>query len=333
MNSRILDKDIKILTDIEIDQCPVWRSKTDYIFRTGGPVATTGGVAALAARLVKLWQQCRKYDVVITADIKTAQIFGLTRTLLRWKKPRHIILELMLDEFSDRIIWKIKRCVQRLCFASAEVVFVSARTEIKTYAERLGLPKECIRFLPFHTNVIQPRMTEGAGYILSAGRTGRDYATLAAAVEGLKVKVVVVSDRHLVEGIQFPPNVEVHIDIPYRKYLDLLHGCSMVVVPLKRLVKSTGQVVFLEAMALGKPVVATATIGTEDYLEHGVTGILVPPEDSEALRQAVSDFIARPESYAPLALRAFEQVKERHTFEAYTGSILAVAYDVVSQDR
>lgn len=330
----MLKNQIKILTDIRIDQCPIWRCQTDYMLDGRGGVVKREGRTPLSVRLVNLWQQCRMYDVVITADIKTAQIFGLMRTLLRWKRPRHIILELMLDETSDRLIWKMKQYVQRLCFTSSDVIFVSARNEIKTYALRLRLPEARLRFLPFHTNVIAPRMIEGSGgYILSAGRTGRDYATLAAAVEGLNVKVVVVSDRRLVEGIQFPPNVELHIDIPYQDYLDLLYRCSMVVVPLKKLVKSTGQVVFLEAMALGKPVVATATTGTEDYIEHGVTGVLVPPENSEALRRAVSEFIERPASYAALARRAFEQVKEQHTFRAYTGTILAAADELAAQDN
>ena len=317
------------MTDIRIDQCPIWSSQTDYLPHLIEPGTNTAGKISLPARVLTLWRHCRKYDVVVTADIKTAQIFGLTRTLLKWKRPKHIILELMLDESSDMLRWRIKQFVQRFCFSSADVVFVSARNEIKTYAHRLSLPEERLRFLPFHTNIVDPRMTEGSGgYILSAGRTGRDFETLAHAVEGLGVKVVVVGDRRLVEGIPFPPNVDVRTDVPYREYLDLLYGCSLVVVPLKRVVKSTGQVVFLEAMALGKPVVATATTGTEDYIEHGVTGVLVPPEDREALRKALSEFLERPESYAPFALRAFQRVKERHSFRAYTGTILAAAHEL-----
>lgn len=318
-----------ILTDILIEQCPVWRRDTDYLLRDPGKT-TINGKDRLLDRVFRLWKSCRNYDVVITADIKTAQIFGLMRTLLRRNSPKHIILELMLDEERDDIRWKLKKYLQRLCFASVEVIFVSARREIQTYAQRLGLPEDRIRFLPFHTNVVVPKMIEGNGYILSAGKTGRDYATLAAAVEGLMAKIVVVSDRQHVDGILFPPNVEVHIDIPYKNYLDLLSDCSMVVVPLKKLVKSTGQVVFLEAMAMGKPVVATATIGTEDYIEHGVTGILVPPEDSGSLRAAVLEYIENPEFYADMASRAFEQVINRHTFEAYTKTILAAANDLVS---
>ena len=312
----------KILTGIRIAQCPIWSRKTDYLFQDN----EKGGVVKSIRQLLK---QCGKYDVVITSGSRSAQLFALYRSIFRRKTPKHIILELMLDDDRYDILWKMKVFFQRVSFSSVDVVFVSARREIDVYAKRLGLPKDRIRFLPFHTNIIEPRMVPGTGgYIFSAGKTGRDFATLAAALEGLDVRVVVVGDQYHLQGISFPPNVEVQCDIPYEQYMDLLRGSSMVVVSLKKLVKSTGQVVFLEAMALGKPVIVTETVGSEDYIEHEVTGVLVPPEDIHALRQAILKFIDHPDSYQKMAERALEQIRERHTFEAYTRTILNTARKV-----
>ena len=44
--------------------------------------------------------------------------------------------------------------------------------------------------------------------------------------------------------------------------------------------------VIMEAMAAGKPVIATRIEGVEEMIEHGVDGLLVPPEDDQSLAEA-----------------------------------------------
>ncbi len=49
--------------------------------------------------------------------------------------------------------------------------------------------------------------------------------------------------------------------------------------------------VLKEAMALGKPVVATDIGGAGEIVEHGRTGLIVPPGDSDALAQAIKQIL------------------------------------------
>ena len=51
-------------------------------------------------------------------------------------------------------------------------------------------------------------------------------------------------------------------------------------------------IILLEAMAVGKPIIASNIEGYASVVTHGVDGLLVPPEDSEMLAQALNSLLA-----------------------------------------
>lgn len=75
------------------------------------------------------------------------------------------------------------------------------------------------------------------------------------------------------------------------KTASLLAGCSLVVVPSRR--EPLG-IVNLEAMAAGKPVVASAVGGIPEIVEDGETGLLVAPDDPDGLADALIAVLASP---------------------------------------
>jgi glycosyltransferase involved in cell wall biosynthesis len=63
----------------------------------------------------------------------------------------------------------------------------------------------------------------------------------------------------------------------------------------------------LEAMAAGKPIVATCVGGILELVAHEETAILVPPADGDALAAGVARLLSSPEEAATLAARACER--------------------------
>ena len=82
-------------------------------------------------------------------------------------------------------------------------------------------------------------------------------------------------------------------------------------------------IVGLEAMAVGRPVVATAVGGIPEWLDDGHTGILVPPGDAAALGWAIRSLLADPARAAEFGAEGRRQV-ERFSPEAYLAGLLAV---------
>lgn len=84
---------------------------------------------------------------------------------------------------------------------------------------------------------------------------------------------------------------------------------------------SVGQSVLLQAMALGKPVVATSVNGTKDYIEHMETGLLVPPNDPKAIADAVGLLIADKDLRTKLGRAAQERIKNMHLPSHYAQAV------------
>src|SRR5712691_7868666 len=92
---------------------------------------------------------------------------------------------------------------------------------------------------------------------------------------------------------------------PFRDDPAPLYEWADVVTVPSRLPVSLGHVA-IEAMAFGHPALVSALGGLVEIVEDGVTGWIVPPNDSAALAQKIAEIVTRPESWSrfPAAARS-----------------------------
>jgi glycosyltransferase involved in cell wall biosynthesis len=80
----------------------------------------------------------------------------------------------------------------------------------------------------------------------------------------------------------------------------------------------------LEAMALGKPILATTVGGVPEAIENGVTGILVPPASAPPLADALATLASDPALCRRLGDEARRRQRERFSLERATADLLAL---------
>ncbi len=73
--------------------------------------------------------------------------------------------------------------------------------------------------------------------------------------------------------------------------------------------------VLVEAMACGLPVVATRVGGIPEVVEEGVTGLLVAPDDSRALAEAINSLLDDPQRMRSMGAKGRQKVMEHFTWD------------------
>ena len=88
--------------------------------------------------------------------------------------------------------------------------------------------------------------------------------------------------------------------------------------------------VLVEAMAAGKPVIATNVSNLPEIVEDGKVGYLVPPQDSQQLAQALQRLIECPDAVHVMGQRAQQHVREYFTIDRMLDEIENLFYQVVT---
>jgi len=90
---------------------------------------------------------------------------------------------------------------------------------------------------------------------------------------------------------------------------DVLAAIDILVVPSRRF--ESVPKILLEGMAAGRPVVATRIGDIPEFLQDGVTGLMVESEDPDALAAAIIRLLQQPELAARLGTQAREHLIQR----------------------
>jgi len=88
----------------------------------------------------------------------------------------------------------------------------------------------------------------------------------------------------------------------------------------------------LEAMAASLPIIASAVGGIPEVIQGGVTGLLVPPGDVEALSRALALLLRNPERMERMGRQARKFIQEHYSLETQLNGFIRL-YDTLLSEK
>lgn len=119
-----------------------------------------------------------------------------------------------------------------------------------------------------------------------------------------------------------------HADIPAAMAL-----MNAVAVPYRQENVYFSPLKLYEAMAAGRPIVASATAPVRRAIRHGVEGLLVPPGDPIALADALLSLASDPALAARLGIAARAAAAAHHTWDSVADRVIGFAATLDARER
>lgn len=222
------------------------------------------------------------------------QFYGLLycfyNKLLRYNKIVDVTIMTFIFKERKGIIGKLYKRFVSYCLSCGNLnnIIVFSKNEVEYYSRCFPKHANKFRYYPLGIEYFSQNQFKIdnelyiQNYIFTSGSSNRDYEFLIAALNGTEYNVKIACS-----GLNIPHehNIEILHNVHANKMLNYLYQCKIVVIPLKDLNISSGQLMILQALQLGKPIIVTNNRGVYGYIKDGYNGFIIENKKDELLKR------------------------------------------------
>ena len=241
--------------------------------------------------------------------------------------------KIILINFIPREQHSIQRLIDmfyRFSLDRITAMSVSSRGLMDVYARRF-CTKTRQFFIPdaIHFNRADPCTVEK--FIFSGGYSHRDWHTLLKAAEilpDLKFTIYATISSRAIFDQYNTNNLLIKYDVSNHEFYNTLRRATLVVVPLQNPNVAAGQLLIVHALHYGKSVIAARTVGTTEYIDDGINGMLYTPGDNLELAQKIKELMTSLKTRERLKDSAIKSART-YTQEHYAQNVLVVISSII----
>lgn len=273
----------------------------------------------------------KKYRVIFTDGEQIGLPLALFLKYFGFgSRPRHLMIVHILSVGKKMILLDWLGLQSHI-----DIFFIYATRQKQFIEDRWKVPGDRVVFTPFmvdanffapdqagQTQDLLPFEPDKRPIICSVGLEFRDYPTLMEAVKGLDIEVVIAAGSPWSKRADTTADQEIPNNVLVRRFTqfelrDLYAQSAFMVMPLFNVEFQAGVTALLEAMAMEKAIICSATPGQTDVVVEGETGLYVPPEDPSALRAAIVKLLDNPEEAARMGENGRQRIVSYMSLERY----------------
>jgi len=310
-------------------------------------------------RFAIAWQRATRRILEIDPDVAQFGVirFPFQMVFLRRLRRAGITLAQVCHEFERRdagpLTRWINRCLSLGIYRCFDLVFLHSRGDADRFLARFPVDPSVIRVIPHGNETLFVDLADGAGdlrdrygidpsipvvlffgglrpskgvpdlidaFALVLGEV-RAHLLIAGPAAGMEPAVLEEQVARL--GVTADTTIDARY-VPLAEVGPLMHTATVVALPYR---SATASGVLQVAYAFGRPVVATALGSLTTDVEHGRTGLLVPPRDPAALAAALVEVISDPAAGAAMGARARDLATDRYAWDTIAATVLTAYAD------
>lgn len=272
-----------------------------------------------------IWDS-KKEDIIICWNFTIGIAVGLISRILH--KSRKILALNMIAPSHKGFAGFLQNNIFHYAMnVSSFYLTINSPNYINSNAQRFRIEKRKIFVLidPVIESADEQGDIQSKGYVFCGGEAQRDwmlYLDLASKMPDIEF-IGVARKKFFNKSLSIPKNVIMMFDINHDIFYSLMRGASLVLVPLNSIIPG-GLIIIGKAGLMKKPIIATKTPSTANYISDGKTGYLVDLGDNSSFVEKTRELLSNKEKQEIFGSSLRDSLMEKYSASAYTKDLKSI---------
>lgn len=258
----------------------------------------------------RAFRKRNKYKYIICWQQFFGVIYSFFCNLFFIKNSHKVIVMTFIYKRKKGFLGTVYHKFVKFALKNDNIIFLttSSQIECKTYAELFNISEKKFRFMQWSRNRSEFfDQVEKGDYLISIGRSNRDFKFLEDALKDYNKKTYIYSDlekKRTVGNVIYTGTV---------KDADLMMAKSFcVLVSIENPEISAGQTLLINAMSMKKPIISTRSVGlTDDYMKDKESGLIINKTKEELLNAL--DYLENEDNYKEISENAYKNWEDNYS--------------------